>query len=171
MTSPLEVLTHDGSIPQHVVLGWMESKDLRVRAEAYAVTGQAWPRIQPELKANQQCPFMAAYLLECLRLDIRDDEYIHNGFEAAWELASWIKHIVSVPDAAVHVAATVRALESLFFAGDEALRNRIHVGVLEHALESQSVRPFFASWATTNGLAEIYDQALEWAESHEHGGT
>ena len=171
METPIAVLTHEEPISRDIVLGWMRSEDLRTRAEAYVVTGRAWSRILPELEAEQQCPFMAEYLLECLRRDVRDDDYVHNGFEAAWELAAWIKHMVTLPEGAEYVRQTVKALESAFRSGDEGLRNRIHVGVLEHALESRVARPYFASWASSSELSEIFAQALEWAEAHEAGGT
>jgi len=95
--------------------------------------------------------------------------HVHNGFEAAWELAAWIKHIVNIPGDEHFVTFVVNRLEELFAAGDEKLRNRIAVGVLEHALESPELRPYFAHWSKDPLLAEEYEMALEWGLAHEGG--
>jgi len=170
MQSPIDALHESTEIARATVQVWMSATDLRIRAETYVLTGKAWDRITPELSGEQQCTFTAGYLLDCVERDVRDDDYIHNGFEAAWELARWIKHVVNIPGIERFVTSVVSRLEELFTAGDEKLRNRIAVGVLEHALESPELRPYFAHWSKAPGLAEDYRMALEWGVAHE-GGT
>jgi hypothetical protein len=169
MLSPIDLLRSGEGIPRTKIVEWMNSPDLRTRAEVYVVTDKAWDRITPEVSADAQCTFMAQYLTDCLARNFRDDDYIHNGFEAAWELASWLKHLVSFPEGAKFIPQVVKQLERLYRSGDEELRNRIEVGVVEHALEAPEVRRFFSAWEKDPDLSDAYAAALEWARAHERG--
>src|SRR6185295_19734332 len=93
------------AIRKEDVLEWMHEADLLTKAAVYQLTDRAWSRIQPEISRAEQCDFMAAYLLECLAGNVQNDAYIHSGFEAAWEIAAWLKHLVSIPDAERTIAA------------------------------------------------------------------
>jgi hypothetical protein len=51
-------------------------------------------------------------------------------------------------------------LAAEYTAADLRTRNRIETGVLEHALESKAVRPFFETWGPI--FREAYAHALAW---------
>ena len=156
-----------GPIERGRLVNWMRNGDLRTRAAVYRLTEVAWERISPEPTMQEQCVFMASYLLECLRADPQDlGDCVLNGFEAAWGLASWLKHLAA--KGAVPVIADVAdRLADLYRKGDSSLRGRIETGTLEHTLESPALRPFFRNWQTDAILTEAYEHALEWARAHE----
>ena len=54
----------------------------------------AWDRIRPEPTMDEQCAFMAEYLLDCLVRDSAPDDFIHGGFESGSAIAAWLKHLV-----------------------------------------------------------------------------
>ena len=144
----------------------MREGDLRTRARVYALTAKAWSRIQPELTKDEQCGFMADYLLECLELNRLDEEFVHSGFEAGFELAAWLKHLDATDDATAWILTTERQLASLYRRGDTSLRERIETAFLEHALERPAMRPYFEHWGTDALLRDAHRRALEWADNH-----
>ena len=106
-------LESSAPISREEVLGWMSAPDLLTRALVYRLTAKAWDRIRPELTQDQQCSFMAAYLIECIRANVRDDDWIHSGFEAAWELAAWLKHLATMPQTAKGIQSVAVQLKDL----------------------------------------------------------
>ena len=74
---------------------WIRDGDLATRARVYALTASEWSRIEPTPGMEEQCRFMADYLLECLAANPdADDEYVHGGFEAGHAIARWLKYLV-----------------------------------------------------------------------------
>ncbi len=57
------------TIAKSDVLRWIRDGDLLTRARVYHLTASAWSRIQPELTMDEQCGFVADYLLECIDTD------------------------------------------------------------------------------------------------------
>ena len=155
------------TIPRERVLRWISEGDLRIRAAVYHLTEKAWGRIHPEMTMHQQCGFMADYLLECLKTVPGDsDAGVMGGFEAALELAAWMKHLKDM-EAKPVISDLVSRLEELFRQGDDTLRNRIETGVLEHVLESKRMRPYFQHWSSDPALKESFQFAMQWALEHE----
>ena len=144
----------------------MASPDLGTRAAVYALTEQAWARIQPPIPGAIQCGFMASYLVECIEKNPEQGEYLHGGFEAAYEYSAWLKHLLR-RNAEEFIPEAASRLETAFRRGDEDTRNRIETGALEHILESPGLRPYFAHWETDPVLAESYSCALEWGRAHQ----
>ena len=155
------------TIPRERVLRWMSEGDLRTRAAVYHLTVKALERIQPQMTMHQQCGFMADYLLECLKTVPGDpDAGVMSGFDAAWELGVWMKHLKDM-EAEPVISDLVLRLEKLFRQGDETLRNRIETGVLEHVLESKRMRPYFQHWQADPALKDAHQLCMQWALAHE----
>lgn len=162
-------LAGDAPVPGPAYATWTTRGDLASRARAYALSAAGWSRIRPEPSMEAQCDFMACYLLDCIAADPPPDGFVHGGFEAAYELAAWLKHLAAMPVAS-HVVADVAArLASLYRVGEPAVRTRIETGALEHALESAAVRPFFESWSADPLLAKAHRPALAWGLAHSDG--
>jgi len=156
---------HDVPISQY--RRWISDGDLSTRARVYVFTRDAWSQIKPEPEMTEQCAFMAEYLIEGLvRNPPGEDDFIHTGFEAGYELAAWLKHLTNRADGGPIIADVVKRLETAYRAADSETRNRIETGALEHALESRKVRPFFATWSTDPLLAEAHGPALQWGLAH-----
>lgn len=162
----LRALRSDGAIPRDQVQAWMSVEDLPTRAAVYALTEQAWSRIRPSIPGEIQCPFMASYLLACIEQNPKGGEHLHSGFEAAYEFAAWLKHLLG-RDAHHFIRDAASGLEAAFRRGDAQTRNRIETGALEHIFEAPGLRPFFAHWQHDPQLADSYSCALDWGIAHD----
>jgi hypothetical protein len=110
---------------------------------------------------------MADYLIECLiRNPESDDDFVHSGFEAGYEIAAWLKHLVKAADGRAVITEVAARLADAYRAADPTTRNRIETSALEHALESRAVRPFFDAWGTDPVLSDAHKQALAWGTAH-----
>src|SRR5713226_4791810 len=139
----------------------MQDPDLETRALVYELTDRHWSRISPELSMNEQCSFMSRYLLDCLAANRQDEEHVHSGFEAAWELASWLKHLRTLEGTEKVIERVVRDLELLYRRSDPETRNRIETGAVEHVLEDRKLRKFFSNWQDDSELRSAYEHCLE----------
>jgi hypothetical protein len=165
-TEIIKLIGADEIIPKDRVLAWMQEKDIEILGAVYELTAKAWNRIQPELTMEEQCNFMLGYLLGCIRNNIQDGEWCHSGFEAAWEFASWFKHLSTMPGAESNLVTAVRELTSLYRDGDSDLRNRIGTGVLEHVFEVKRLRQYFQEWQSDPVLKEEFEISAAWGNAH-----
>ena len=164
----LGALGSDAAIARDDVRRWIDSSDLLTWSVVYELTESAWSRIQPEIPADEHVEFMRRYLLRCIEENPAPGEYLHGGYEAAWELATALKEWRKRGG---RIAGTVRKvaldLEKIFRRGDAATQNRVHCGVMEHAFEDPAVRPYFVDWERDADLREAYKLAVEWGSAHE----
>jgi hypothetical protein len=166
LSAEVEVaLAGTATIPMTDYERWIRG-DLRTRARVYALTASHWSRIHPEPSGEQHCRFMADYLIECLLQNPEGDDFLHGGFDAAHEIAAWLKHLVKTPGGKAVLAEVAGRLALAYKDADPITRNRIETGALEHALESRAVRPFFDSWGTDPILRDAHEQALAWGLAH-----
>jgi hypothetical protein len=103
----------------------------------------------------------------CLAANIQNAEHIHSGFEAAWELAAWLKHLRAIEGTEKIISRVVRDLENLYRRSDPETRNRIETGAVEHILEDRSLRKYFSHWRDDPELRSAYELCLEWGKAHE----
>jgi len=151
-------LDSEEAIAREDVRRWIDSGDLLTWGAVYELTHS-----HPDLLGDDHIDFSRRYLLRCLEENPRGGDYLHGGYEAAWELAACLKKWSS-PQALRGIAID---LDKLYRRGDHATRNRILCGVLEHAFEDPAVRSYFASWERNDDLREAYRLALEWGAAHE----
>ena len=147
----------DDAIARDDVRRWIDSGDLLTWGAVYALTLS-----HPDLLGDDHIEFARRYLLRCIEENPPSGDYLHGGYEAAWELAACLKQWHNKP-----LRGIATDLDKLYRRGDDATRNRILCGVLEHAFENPAVRPFFASWERDEELREAYRLALEWGAAHE----
>jgi hypothetical protein len=55
---------------------------------------------------------------------------------------------------------------ALALKGDDEVRNAIEAGFLEHALETEALRPYFEHWSTGERLCPAWTRAIEWGKAH-----
>jgi hypothetical protein len=158
-------LSGTDTIPKAAYERWIRG-DLRTRARAYAFTASHWSRIHPEPSGAEHCRFMADYLIECLLENHEGDDFVHGGFEAGYEIAAWLKHIVKMSAGRAVLTEVAARLADAYKAADPTTRNRIETGALEHALESRAVRPFFDAWGADPILRDAHEHALAWGIAH-----
>ena len=162
------LLQNDTPIARDDVRRWIDSGDLLTWSVVYTLTEKAWERIQPELPSEEQIDFMRRYLLRCIDENPPPGDYLHGGYEAAWELAACMKHWRRLGGrAAGAVRGIAVELEKLYRRADSATQNRILCGVLEHVFEDPALRQYFSKWDRDGELREAYKLALEWGAAHE----
>ena len=163
----LALLKSDGDIPRERVLNWIASKDLDILAVLYVLTDKAYWRIKPELGMIATCNFIKDYLLRCLAENPDAGDYVHSGYEAASELAGWLKHLKNLGTDTEQVIREVASdLEALFRRSDREGQERIINGFLEHVFEKPSLRRFFDGWRGDPELGDAYTLASEWGDAH-----
>jgi hypothetical protein len=112
--------------------------------------------------------FVLCYLIRCTEMNASSD-YVHSGYEAAWELAACLKRWAKRSEPETLMRLAEQELSSAFLSGDDGVRDRILNGTLEHAVESSAVRPYFAHWKDDPALGEVWQLAMLWAQQHEDG--
>ncbi len=111
---------------------------------------------------------MRRYLLRCIEENPTSGDYLHGGSEAAWELAGCLKQWRAKGGKAANALRGIALdLEKIYRRGDDATRNRVLCGVLEHAFEDPALRPYFADWDRDADLREAYRLATEWGTAHQ----
>jgi hypothetical protein len=161
-------LATNAMISREDVVQWIDStSDLPTLEKLYRLTGQGYDRIQPELGSDITCGLIQRFLLQCIHEDVHDDDRIPTRWEAAHTLHTWFFHLAQMEsDNSAILGRAADAVAQCFLAGDDAARNAIEQGFLEHALEMRSLRHFFESWSTDDTLRPAWERAMEWAEDH-----
>ena len=158
----LRQLSSDERVSRDDVRRWIDSGDLLTWSAVYALIEKT------DIPAEEQIDFMRRYLLRCIEENPTPGDYLHGGFEAAWDLAALMKEW---RQRGGRVASTIRGiaveLEKLYRRGDPATKNRVLCGVLEHAFEDAALRPYFANWDRDAELRDAYNLAAEWGAAHE----
>ena len=164
----LRALQSDAPVARDDVRRWIDSGDLLTWSAVFALLDAGASRIQPAIPAEEQVDFMRRYLVRCLDENPSPGEYLHGGYEAAWELARCLKEWRRLGGrAAAAVRGLALELEKLYRRADSTTQNRILCGVLEHAFEDPALRPYFANWDRDVELREAYRLAVEWGATHE----
>jgi hypothetical protein len=160
----VRVLTSGEAVSREDIRKWIDSGDLLTWSAVYALL--ELPSTQ--FPAEEAAEFMRRYLIRCIEENPSPGDYIHGGYEAAWELAAALKEWRRRGG---RIAASIRGiaveLEKLYRRGDPATRNRVLCGVLEHAFEEAALRPYFANWDRDAELREAYNLAMDWGAAHE----
>jgi hypothetical protein len=164
----VRLFENEETVARDQVRRWIDSGDLLTWSAVYALTDIAWSRIQPEIPADEQVDFMRRYLLRCIEENPPSGDYLHGGYEAAWELAACLKHWRGAGGKAAKALRGIALdLDKIYRRGDDATKNRILCGVLEHAFEDSTLRPYFSDWERDEELREAYRLATEWGAAHE----
>lgn len=161
--SVLALLDSDAPVAREDVRRWIESGDLLTWAALYELIQAS--RVDLD---DETFELMRRYLLRCIEENPSPGDYLHGGYEAAWELAvrlkEWRRRGGRIADAIRGISLD---LEKLYRRGDGATRGRILCGVLEHAFEDPALRPYFANWDREGELREAHKLAMEWGVTHE----
>ena len=163
-----------GPIPRVRVMQAMDCDDLRVKCLAYEMVTRAYHRIRPELGTITAGEFLLEYYLICItRKEAQasnegEDDEIHNRFQAAGELVEFlVRAWEHKPETDELIDKLVDRVTRLYLESDDATRNCIETGILEHALERPHFRPLFRRWEHQSELIEAHQRALEWGLAHE----
>jgi hypothetical protein len=142
--------------------------DLELWSAACDVLRSGWKLIAPEPGMDEACGFMIRYLLRCIHENVSNgDADVPTGYEAAHDLADCLKHwAAKLPTTRPVLLDAASKITDAYRAGDQAERDRLLNGTLEHALESAAVRPYFEHWKNDAVLDVPWQLATEWAVAH-----
>lgn len=159
----LRCLDADEAVARDDVRRWIDTGDLLTWGAVYALAQR-----HPGILGDDEVEFARRYLLRCLEENPPSNDYLLGGYQAAWELASCLKRWrAEGGKAAKALRGIALDLEKSFRGGDDATKNRILCGILEHAFEDPALRPYFANWERDEELREAYRLGVEWGSAHE----
>lgn len=146
----------------------MDESDLELWSALYDLLGPGWKLIKPEPDMDETCKFLIRYLLRCIHENIQNSESnVPSGYDAAHDLANCLKHwATKLPETHPVLIDAVAKISNAYRAADDAERDRLLNGTLEHALEAPAVRPYFESWKHDAVLGEPWTLAMQWALEH-----
>lgn len=84
---------------------------------------------------------------------------------AAGELEAWFDHLAE-RGARETLQTVAAAVTDLFLRSDSDVQTALETGFLEHVLEQEHLRSFFAHWNEDPRPSEAHQRALAWGESH-----
>jgi hypothetical protein len=151
------------------VFRWMaDENDLELWSALRDVLGPGWKLIRPKPDMDETCAFMTRYLLRCIHEDVQDDDgHVPTGYEAARDMAACVKHWAGkLPETRPVLIEAAQKITDAYLAADDAERDRLLNGTLEHALEAEGVRPYFEHWSDDPALGAPWRLAMEWALAH-----
>lgn len=160
-------LVNNEAIPKEKFLQWIAvATDLPTLAKVYRISNEGYYRIQPDLGDKASCGLIQRFFLECIRHDVKDDEEIPSRWEAAQDLHAWFCHLHEMGDSSEFLKNAAQAITELFLASSKEIQDAIEMGFLEHALETEALRPYFENWASDDRLRDAWENALAWGKAH-----
>ncbi len=159
-------------IPAKLVEALLASDDREDQADAYDCLINRWKRIRPELEMWYTVPLVLGFLIRSITEPWENadlDSSVRSSYEAAGELLGWLCLWCDRGDFAEFCQDLVARINRTFLEGNEAVRDCIEMGFLEHALEYPNLRPLFYSWKDHVEMREAYFRALGWGLAHERG--
>jgi uncharacterized glyoxalase superfamily protein PhnB len=159
-----EAFASASPVSRSQVMGWWrEAQDIETRAARYDGVSEAYDQIQPPLGTEETCRIATGYLLECVRLDPKE-EGLCSRYEAALELEGWFDHMADSEqeEATPIMRATAAAVTALYLDRGPDVQVAIETGFLEHVLEQERLRHWFAHWAVHDRLSQSWHAALAW---------
>ncbi|HYM62872.1 MAG TPA: hypothetical protein VEZ11_18445 [Thermoanaerobaculia bacterium] len=162
----VDLLGGNDRIPASELRQWTASGDIRLWALVCELLRVAETRIEPAPPPEEIADLMRRYFVRCIDENPRPGEYLHGGYEAAWDLAQYLKRW-AILGLSAPIEATAADLAAIYARSDDAAKNRVICGVLEHAFEEPRIRPFFEHWSRDLDLRDAYRLATEWGVAHE----
>lgn len=143
-----------------------EAKDIEVQGAlcSYLLEREHSSRVTPALEFSDFHPFISNYFLRCVSEDPRG-EWSDSRHGAAMALANWFKGLKNdqtVPRQAL--SEIKQSIQSLWDRADQAVRDGILNGALEHIFEDHDARQLFDDWRQHPKYADLYKAACEWED-------
>lgn len=156
------------SIARDKVRAWLASID-DIEAQgalcSYLLDEEYSSRIAPPLEFSDFHPFVSNYLLRCIQ-DDPQGEWSDTRYGAGMALANWFKALKADKTVPRQALDDIKlSIQRLLDSSDEAVRDGILNGVLEHIFEDHDARRLFEDWRQHPRYAELYKAACEWQDN------
>jgi len=146
---------------------WMTSPDIEVLGLVCSTINERRFRIEPELSLEEYVDFYKLYYGRCMR-ENPDGKWSDSRWSAGATLVNLIASMWrhdGVPRSVLE--GWKHWLAEQYRNGSEDIRTCIVQATLEHLLEQEHFREFFADWKKDPVLKHAYDEASLW---HQGGG-
>lgn len=80
-------------------------------------------------------------------------------------LHTWFRHLLKMTKDEI-LKRAAHSITELYLTSDDAIRDAVENGFLEHALETAALRPYFEYWSRDERLRDAWKRALEWGQAH-----
>jgi hypothetical protein len=148
-----------GQVPLATLREWAQSDDPLLNQLAFH-TAFTHPETVSGLSEDERLEISLTFL-EAALSGRYGDRITDGPYVLAHTVQAWLRRL-SARDGSEDRAATaeiVSMLERLARTGDAAARDVLVLGILEHALDEDALRPLFAHWARDPELAPLYEEA------------
>lgn len=148
-----------------------EAKDIEVQGAlcSYLLDRDHSARVTPSLEFSDYHPFVSSYFLRCISEDPQG-QWSESRYGAAMALANWFKGLKgdqAVPRQAL--SEIKQSIQNLWDGADQAVRDGILNGALEHIFEDRDARQLFDDWRKNPKYADLYKAACEWQDNMPSG--
>jgi hypothetical protein len=152
-------------IAREKVRKWIkEAKDIEVQGAlcSYLLDRDHSSRVNPSLEFSDFHPFVSNYFLRCVSEDPQG-QWSDTRYGAAMALANWFKALKNdqtVPRQAL--SEIKQSMQNLWDRADQAVRDGILNGALEHIFEDHDARQLFDDWRQHPKYADLHKAACDW---------
>lgn len=155
-----------GGIPREKLERWVSSDDIQVMGAVYSLLSnpRQVARIHPPLQLVEVGVFLQRYFERCIR-DNPESEWADSRYSAGWDVTGLFTNWWN--DSRVpreYLSAWKAWLMNLYLDGTAEMRECIETATLEHILEVQGTKAFFADWLKDPVLAAAYRRSAEGPE-------
>ncbi len=148
------------------VSSWIESGDIDLEGAAFEALMSKEPVVDGDVDHVRAERFLVGYLVAAIEGRADSAEIVAmQPYIAGHELARIYKHWRSRKRPPDVLRDARDELARLYLTGDDALKNRVVCGALEHIFESVPCRADFDKWKAKPGLATAIEEAMAWADS------
>lgn len=160
----LNYVNYKNKIPLNKIEKWMASEDIEVQGAAYRIFDQLQHLIETMPEMKDIIHFYISFFRRCI-IENPEGEYSENRWTATYSLVRFYKALkkdVAVPK---NFLAEIRLmLSEVYKGGDEAVRQAIVDGSLEHLFEDSEILNDFKDWKNDNILKLAFEKALKFSK-------
>jgi hypothetical protein len=151
-------------IPLSEMREWMKSGDIEILGFAHSTIGNGRFWIEPALPVEEHVHFVKHYYERCLR-ENPDGDWSDSRYSAGMTFVNIFGSLWRDSQVPRRLLDDLKNwLGRLYKDGDEIVRTCLVQATLEHLVEQNAIREFFADWQKDTVLRAAYDEACLWPD-------
>ena len=165
-------LARRGIIDGDLVTRWIdEARSWSTLRLLYELTRDRAADILPRLDDEKVCFVIRTFLLESIRLDPAENDREWSRYESARVMVAWFYHLQELPQSVSNwstqwLTSAAEAVTSAYVTGDDAVRECLETGILEHVLEVEELHRYIEHWGRDPVLAPAHARALAFRNAN-----